>query len=66
MSYPPKYEMGDMPTEKENEHAIHKSEGSIFTWCEYCRMEEFCIDCQGTGLIKGDLCDACESSGRKI
>lgn len=67
MGYPGlAYDFSDIPTEKQNEHAIHKTEGAMFTWCEYCRDEEMCMVCYGVGSKEGLPCDDCESSGRRI
>lgn len=67
MSYPGLiYDTCDMPTEKQNEHIIHKAEGAIFTWCEYCREEDACPICNGNQRKDGGDCIACEGSGRKI
>ncbi len=60
------YSPGDMPTEKENDHEIHTSQGDYYSWCEICLREEICPTCQGTGLKNGKDCVVCESSGRQI
>lgn len=60
-----RYDIGDMATEKENEHIIHKAEGSMFTWCEICREEEICCECKDTEPKKS-MCIYCETSGRRI
>lgn len=66
MSYPGLiYDMSYMPTEKENEHIIHKAEGDMFTWCEYCREEEICPKCKDSEPAKSN-CVECETSGRRI
>lgn len=59
-------EFDHLPTEEENEHIIHKSEGSMHSWCSICRSEEICLECRGTGSKNGKDCVACETSGRRL
>lgn len=67
MSYPGLIpEHSDIPTGEQNEHAIHKAEGSMFRWCSICKEEELCIPCNGEGEKRGIECVDCEGSGRRL
>jgi len=53
-------------TSKERDHELHKEEGEIYSWCEYCREDEICEHCEGNGTRNFTDCFFCEGSGRRI